>query len=332
MIINNITELREYIPTTVALEWEDIKLCIENDAEIEFFSSAIGPELFDYLATYIANNTPPYTLEHGSAINLSRIAIANYAMFIFADQSGVRYGKAGPFRAETEGSKTPYQYQLKAQKQIFINRAYTALESLLFKLVYIYPYNTFPSWDGSVIRYYMMSSFIRNSKEFDQYFSIKHPCRLFYRMTHLFKRFETDIILPILGKPLFDELKAALELIAWTNEQETLWHMIQKAEAHAVMADALVELPLSIEPDGIYLNSEYFNRENQEVKNPATENQKGALEMKCKILRDKYIEEIVAYLYANPVAFPLHTQSENYVDPNTPVVALNTTDNKSILL
>lgn len=161
------------------------------------------------------------------------------------------------------------------------------------------------NWKSKPVADVAATAFFRNVGDFQKYHPISRSLRTFRALQPIINEEAERQILPILRRPQFDALAAALKTGTSTTAQTALAHQVRKALAKWAVWQATMTLPVLPDQDGfrVISNIDAVDQKSysQEVMSQAIQGLREGAERSAKTCTADLIE----FLYANQADYPL---------------------------
>jgi hypothetical protein len=180
-----------------------------------------------------------------------RVPIALYALWIGSDEMSVLVSSAGIQVSQTETHKTAPQFMIQNVKESWLARANVAMDIVLKYLddnKVQFPEYESPNFD----------TFIPNAKDFQKAIDIRESRRVFISIKPIIVSIENKFILPTLGLPYYNELKAKMNGSGsgdLSEDDKKVIELIRAPLAHLTMARALQEIKIDVLDWGVFETS-----------------------------------------------------------------------------
>ncbi len=200
MLINNITELRDYIPASVTLNFGDIKPKIRQ-VEREIIIRIFGQPIYDRLTT-----VHPLTSSDTSLKNLLTEATALLALLEYIPIGQVQFDSAGIRIASTEQMKTAFEWQIDELKTTCSRQGWAAIESALGICEQL-PAGTLKNlWTATETYTLSTQNLITNLRQFEQFAHLQGSRVMFNKLIPTITDQQDEVIIPAIGQSLFTSI------------------------------------------------------------------------------------------------------------------------------
>ena len=217
-----------------------------DEAEMTFIKPAIGADLFALFNEKAQADLETPFLE---AIQLIRIPLALYALYLGIDEFAVSISNQGIQVIENDTHKAAPQYKVQNLKETWMRRAHTLLDVALAHLeANKADFPGFSPQDPDL--------FIKSAADFSQFVDIRSSRRVFLALKPILASIEKKYIKPTVSIVYFLNLKAAVQASSPLSEaDQTVLDLIQPALAHLTIARALQDISIDILDWGIFANA-----------------------------------------------------------------------------
>lgn len=319
MLFENIDEFREFQPFASTADFDKLKPFIRN-AERDFIRPAIGKELYiEISAAYKNKATVALTAIQESLLEQIRVPLSNFSFAAYIPWGQVQIESAGIRIDTTSEKKTAFRWQIEQLAESATEQGYTGIEDLLEFLDD--EQLSFPTYTASAAFKLSKQFFINSAKAFDQKVKINRSRWLYQQMVPIMEDVELSRIRPLMGKELFEELKAQILDETLTALNLELMDFIVPAVAHLTIARAVIDLPLKIEASGISLT--YQKTDEGKGKQPADMQKITAFRTEHLGEGERLLKELKDHLQARADDYPLYKNSTAYVPEGAEVYFKN---------
>lgn len=308
MLINNITELKEHIPASVTLDFNDIKPKIRM-VEREIIRKIFSPELYTRLTTSVGDSAQDVELALIQSEAVAHLALMHYLSFgqVTIDSSGVHI-------TSTENMKTAFEWQINELKNQCSLQGWQAVESGLEYLESLTEGALYTAWIATHTYTAAKANLIPNLRTFEKYTSLHHSRVLFNKLVPTLTEQQDEVMIPALGTELWslilaipsaetEERKAALTK-ARTLTSRTL--------AFLTMARGFEDTLLILSDNGPLIIDGLQSR-TSESKATARPEVVAAMAVRYDTKAKGAMTELLAYLQANSDVLPEYEDSPNFI-------------------
>ena len=197
MLINNITELKEHIPASVTLDFDDIKPKIRM-VEREIIRRIFSPALYTRLSTSAGDSAEDDELRLVLSEAVAHLALMHYLSFgqVTIDSSGVHI-------TSTENMKTAFEWQIAELKNQCSLQGWQAIESGLESLDSLTTGPLSDAWKATTAYTLAKTNLIPNLRTFEKYTSLHHSRVLFNKLVPTLTEQQDEVMIPALGTALW---------------------------------------------------------------------------------------------------------------------------------
>ena len=203
--------LQELIPVSQALSEEQVASPLQSAYDI-FLRPLLGDQVSDHfrdLTKKVEEDGYKASHEELHALELMRRATANLAFWYFFSELNTHITDQGFQRQEGDTFKPVYRYQELELKQVFKNKGFNALDTLL-RYMQDNP-DPFPGIEKGAAWTDFAHALVRGPKEIDDYFYVHGSCLVYLKLRPAFKRIMELHVEPVLGTKLSETLYAWLQ-------------------------------------------------------------------------------------------------------------------------
>lgn len=298
MLFKNTIELQEYVEINSNVNFASLKPSIRA-AEKEILTPVVGLAfLLDLDTKYNAIPSSTASAEETALIKVMQAAVAPYVMYLYAPKVEVSITDGGVRRAETDQSKTAFQYQVTNMRKAYKAESDAAVEYLIEFLEV--KKSDYPSWkDTDEFKKYR-SLFIKTGGDFNNYYRTASPWRNFHAMYPVMVAVEQHIVKKVLGSDFFASLKAkeATEAPAYSQEEKELLTRLKYAIANYTIGQSVGQLSVSIDENGITVTSAstFASNDAESKKGAASDNQLSYFANQTAAIAADWLKSVQEYL------------------------------------
>lgn len=298
-LIKTTAELANYVEVTAGTDFSVFQPSIRT-AERRFIVPVLGDD--QYTALLTAYNASTLTSDQQSLLDLTQEALANIALSVSIARLSVQISDAGVRRSESDSLKTAYQYQERSARDNFAQSGFDALEDVLAYLDK--NQQKFATWTASDAYKQYKTYFIQSGSDFSNYYAIKQSRLVYLTIAPMMRNVENFYLKPLIGKPLFDALKAGQLANNLSDDYQTLMtDYICPGIALHTIARGMMQRSLEITENGVSISliGRTLNIETRE---------QGVIEKFQAIVKELTSEgdiifaNLVEELAANPLLYP----------------------------
>jgi hypothetical protein len=240
------------------------------------------------------------------------------ALMLSADSGSFRIADTGFYIVANADKKPVSDKKMLEFKKARRETGYQALESAVTCLEKNLELPEFALYKASDAHFLNRAYFINDSQAITAFYrKFNGSAYLFTQITDSISFCERKYLRPVLGAPLFNDLKAKLLAGTLSAAEKQLIREVQRPLTYYTMARALPGLSVQLDPMGMLVSSmpAYGNSENVESKTAASAAQIGLLVDEVKQVAEVELAELESYLLDNAAKFPLYTPPEADEDP-----------------
>jgi hypothetical protein len=308
MILNTIDELKRYLGRAInkATTLDFIQPYIQL-AQDTFLVPAFGSELIEELEAGLLANPSTLTAEQYKLLAYLQRALAFYAYVKYLPYS---LGTDGDNGLQEQGTDKTQPVRMgvhdKRLRESHENAA-VALETALHWL--LRNRAKFPTWTASESYQLTAALFCSSATELTEYLpQVNGSYRLFLSLSGYLRRAEQTSIKPLIGSPLYDDLKAKrVAGSVLTPTEIRLMDAVSRAAATTAYAKALYHLNVQqTTGGGLRILSDFDGIYNQKAVDAAL-----LMDAQRKADTDRVasLNDLSAYLQANRDQYPLYVQA-----------------------
>jgi vacuolar-type H+-ATPase subunit E/Vma4 len=233
MLINNITELREYIPASVTLNFADIRPKIRQ-VEREIIHRIFSQAIYDRLTT---EETP--TAEDTALKQLLAEAVALLALLEYIPIGQLQFDSAGIRIASNESMKTAFEWQIDELKTTCNRQGWSAIESALAYCESLPDGDLKTLWEETDTYTASQSNLITTLRQFETFAHLQGSRVMFNKLIPTLADQQDEVVIPAIGQELFTAI-----LERETESDEPKKNALTKA--HKLASKALAYLTLGV--------------------------------------------------------------------------------------
>lgn len=200
LLISNTTELKEYIPASITLNFDDIRpqvRQVEREIIIRIFSQAI----YDRLTTVEAPTAQDTALKALLAEAVALLALVEYIPI-----GQLHFSSAGIQIASNENMKTAFEWQIDQLKDTCSRQGWTAIEAALAYCESLPAGDLKNLWIQTDTYLTSQGKLISTLRQFEQFAHLQGSRILFNKLLPTLTDQQDEVILPALGKTLLDKV------------------------------------------------------------------------------------------------------------------------------
>jgi hypothetical protein len=205
----------------------------------------IGKPVYDLAeAAYLGNTTDPMKK---LLVNYVQMCIGILATFNMYRQNDISHEDSGrKVKIDPENERIPWEWQLKRDDEIQLDRYYQAVDVLIVFL----DSTSYVEWHQSDQKKLANSLFIKNAEKFNMYFPINSSGRMYMMLLPWIREAERKYIKPVLG----DQFEKYLTGDGLTPAEKEIRELIYPPIPLYAMSIAIRRMPVGVIPAGIIRN------------------------------------------------------------------------------
>lgn len=205
----------------------------------------IGQPIYELAeAAYLSEMEKPDNIE---LVPFVQLPIAILATFNMYRQNEISHEDSGrKVKIDPQNEKVPWEWQLKRDDEIQLDRYYRAVDRLIAFL----DASTYEEWNESEHKKLSKSLFINNADMFDRYFPIERSGRMYMLLLPWIKEAERKYIKPVLG----DRYQDFIENKSLSPELQEAREFVFPPIPLIAMSIAIRRMPLGLIPQGVIRN------------------------------------------------------------------------------
>lgn len=263
MLIKTNTEIKNFIPVSVAAEYDTLKPFI-TAAEADYIKTLLGASMYDELVEFynsdnwpLAEDAEAVLVAMGELLEKVQLALINLAYWVGFDELNSFISDNGFHRTESESMKGLYRYQEDSLRDSFKNKGFNALDSVLEYLEEnIAHFEEFKASDNYTL---LKNAIIPKTSVFDNIYFIGGSRLVFLRLKRFMQICEDFDLLPVIGSKLMSEVKTEIVKNEPAPRITTLLPYLRKPLAFLTIATAIDELAVDISDKGLLFNKAATN-------------------------------------------------------------------------
>lgn len=300
MLINSTTELRNYLPASVALDFNDIRpkiKLVEREIIKRIFSTAL----------YDAMNASGAT---GNLLELKEIlseAVAHLALLHYIGFGQTQISSAGIRIATNDNMKTAFEWQIDEIKDECSRQGWSAVESALEFLDKTTDEGILLIWVATETYSTAQKNLIPNLRDFEKFVNLNHSRVLFNKLAPIMNDQQEEIILPAIGYPLFERILDDDTTIGLQAKK-----LAAKALAFQTMATGFIDTMLILSDNGpLVING--MASAMPKAKQTATTDLIQIIAENYKTRAAGALRELLEFCQANVNVLTEYQESDNYI-------------------
>ena len=225
-------------------------IILEEEKMIEL----IGKPVYDKAQTHYNSDNYESTEEQYKLLNnlvhYIQLPVAYYAAGNYAAHTDVQHGDDGrKVKIDSANEKIAWDWMIDRDDEATLNKAHKTTDRLIAFLET--NADNITEWKNSDAQKLARSLFINTAKIFDSIFPIDNSRRFFIKIIPFIKEVERKHMLPVLGKTLYDDMKAAILTGDFTDKEDML-PLIRVPLVYFTLSLAAKRLSVRMLPNGIF--------------------------------------------------------------------------------
>ncbi len=329
MLFNNTTDIKNFLPVNVSLEFVTIKPFIEL-VERNYLSKLLGDALYQEVCDIDQRST----LNQKELLLLCKTAVIYLALWKWSLSGSVSISDLGITRTESDKQKSAFKYQEAGFRESMKQEGHNALDNVLYFLeLHINYFNSFKSSGTYTI---LTSHFINYTVQFDSFFPIGKSRLVFIRLMRYIILVEDFEIKPEIGVETFNSMIKIIAGDSGSGDGADLKILVaitylQRAIANLAIAKACQELNINITDKGLFFEAQEGNSSTFDQQYQASQEQISNLSTNADLTGRKYLQLAIDHMKANITMFPDYAASSAYSDASGSAgMNFNNTDKKII--
>lgn len=309
MLINNITELKQYIPVSLQLDFSDIHpkvIMVERDIIKKKFSKEIYAHLLNEGQT---GNSPEADL-----LQLLSEATAHLALLEYISFGQVNLDSSGIHIHSTENTKTAFEWQVSELKDSLSKQGWSAIESAL-ELMETLPTGDLKTlWEATNTYQAAQSSLISTLRQFQRFVHLGDSRVLFHKLLPTLHYQQEEVISEAVGPDFWQKI------LSYSSEEDsaqkarlnTAHIKASRALAFATVGEGFMDTMLILSDNGPLILDGLQSRI---TTSKATAPQELVQQIAASYAKkaDGALTELLEYCQEQAVHFPEYTLSSNYI-------------------
>jgi len=318
MLLND-ADLKNIVPVSKSFTFDNLKASVKR-AQLKLIRPILGRDLESILeAAYAADDLSTAEQE---LMDRVQPPLAHLSFLFFAPKGNLFVTDNGFMDSHTDTLKPAFQWKVKDFQKSMMIDGYDGLDELIEYLEEVA--NTdFPDWLDSEACTLAREHFINTAAEFTKFVNKLNYSRYQYmQLRPTMRRVEDNLIQAMLGVDLYEEIKAEILADDVSPANATLIKPIKGAVAHQTWSEALEELAVIVDDEGVHLANTLI-AQTIDTKQPAELQRVQTMVAKHLSISREFQQKITDTLYAAPDNYPLWRDSGLYVDPRVSAVFEN---------
>jgi hypothetical protein len=308
MLISNTTELKEYIPASVTLDFADIRPKVRL-VEREIIQRIFSIEVYEHLIDPAATATEDVALKKLLAEAVAHLALLDYLAF-----GQVQINSSGVQIASNETMKTAFEWQIDEIKTQCSRQGWSAVESALEYCESLPDGDLKDLWEETNTYTTNQSRLLPTLRKFETFVNLGHSRVLFNKLAPIIQDQQEEVIEPAVGSALFAKMLAyESESDATKKAALTKAHKLaSRALAYFAAGSGFQDSMLILSDNGPLVINGMQSRLSKAKLTPPTE--------LVQLIADSYqsraggaLRELIEYCQANATVLPEYEESPNFI-------------------
>jgi hypothetical protein len=301
MLINSTAELKQYIPASVTLNFEDIRPKIQL-VEREIIQRIFSKELITAVSASGASE-PLISLR-----KLMEEAEAHLALLEYIPFGQLQFDSAGIRISVNENMKTAFEWQIDELKNECSRQGWAAVESALELLEKTEDEALLGIWQETETYISSQKSLIPTLREFEKFVNLNRSRVLFNKLLPIQEDQQEDVIVPAIGPTLFTRI-----LTGDSDLEKKTKKLAAKALAYKTTSIGFMDSLLVLSDNGPLIIDGMVSAQPKAKKTAPTE--------LLLIIAENYrtraeaaMRELIEFCQANVSQLTEFKESNNYID------------------
>ncbi len=307
MLINE-TDFKAELPIASNFNFDKLSADLRR-AELNYIKPILGVDLHSILDGAYADDT--LTDEQEALMAYVKPALAHLGMWLYVPKGNVYVGDQGLQSAFSNDSKPAFEWQKQDFENSMRDNGFDALDELIAYLESVANVD-FADWLTSEGCTLVRSNIVNTAKAYtEQIPKLRGSRYLFAYLRPIMSRIERDKLPAVIGKDLYNELKAEIAADDVSELNAALLPYLEAAVCHASWASALIELSLQVDGEGVHvLNSTFAGT--TRGKQPADFQRLQLMRDEHNAIADQNLKSLYDYLVTNVADYPLFESGGTY--------------------
>ncbi len=309
-LLSSIEEIKEVAAVNLTLDYSSIAPYIRQ-AERKYIKDILGATLYNQLQAHYdssSSSSSSTSVALSGLLEEVQIALANLGLWLYLTHVGpVQISDSGITEAMGNDQRGARKFILDAINDSHKQTAFDELDRLLEYLEV--NVGSFPDWKASSSYTIYKDRLLYRTSLFQTYYPINDSRRVFLQLKPFIKAAETQSIINIIGKPLYDAILAEIQGNSVSPENEKLLEYIREATVYTCLHKALPVLSLKLTDRGLTLDGLEAGTDSGTVQKPADGARINALIRQIESETTRSLSALKDFLEANASTYPLYTVS-----------------------
>lgn len=301
MLINSTAELKNHIPASVTLDFEDIRpkiQLVEREVIQRIFSKPL-------LEAVIAPGAS------GELLVLRQIleeAEAHLALLEYIPFGQLQFDSAGIRISVNENMKTAFEWQIDALKEECSRQGWAAVESALEFLEKTQDAGLTTLWEATETFISAQKTLISNLREFEKFVNLNHSRVLFNKLLPILEDQQEDVVAPAIGQTLFTRILTGTDEIEKKTKK-----LAAKALAYKTASIGFLDSLLILSDNGPLIIDGMVSAQPKAKKTAPTE-LLNIISENYKTRAEAAMQELIEFCQKNVTELIEYKESSNYID------------------
>ncbi len=325
MLFKTITEIKDFLPISTGNDFTRLKPHIEN-AENKFIKPLLGNDLYtDLLAFYEAADPVEPSDTEKAMLEIQKkvqFALIHLAYFVGFDFMNITVSDMGFTRQESEHTKGLFKYQEDNIRKYFSDNGFNSLDDVLAfiesNITHFQQFKDSSNW--TVLK----SSFLPSVNAIESIpFNILGSRLIFLALKPHIAYIEDIEIQPLLGKSIYDEIKAEMVKESPAPKVVSVLPLIRKITIYLASAALMNETGGTLDSKGLLFEQVSANYPGNNKQAPSESDVVRRRINLNKLKASQYIESLKAHIALNQENW------ESFVTESASAFSRDNTDKKS---
>lgn len=300
LLINTIQDLKNYIPASVTLDFEDIRPKIQR-VEREIISRIFSPALLTAVSQSDASKQM-LALRELLAEAEALLALLEYIPF-----GQLQFDSAGIRIVVNENMKTAFEWQIDNLKDECSRQGWSAVEAALELLEQTDDEAILAIWTTTATYQAAQKSLLPNLRIFQKFVNLNNSRVLFNKLLPIQEDVQEEVIAPAISQQLLSRV-----LTGTTELEAKVKKLASKAVAYRTVATGFMDTILVLSDNGPLVIEGIMSRQPKAVKSAPTD--------LLQIIAENYktraaeaLRELIEFCQANAEQLTEYKSSSNYI-------------------
>jgi hypothetical protein len=309
LLINTTDSLQDYINISSSMKMETVKPSILF-AQREYIQPLLGATVIERLTSEDGNLSGLEVIDQ-TLLDIVKPPLVRLGFLEAVDELDVTVSAGGFKVAKGEHQEIASQHRVSKFKEQLFRKSQKDLDRLIDFL--IDNEEAIEEYDGSNEALKLKTGFLANARDMQPCVTYSIGQYVFTKLRPVAEVIESREVLPILCKPLFDQLiqskmNGQLPLVGNINYSPIV-PLVQKAVSYRVLEEAVDLMKVQLDPSGLYVQ---YQESNESIKRTESinDNTRFQLKIKFKNEADRLFEELKKHLIENANTYTLWATSD----------------------